>query len=470
MKRKSKPVFFVVALLIFALAYTAFFGIYTEYGDIETTIIKGAKDIRLGLDIAGGMDVTFAPPENISLTDEELQASAEVMKRRLVNMGITDYEVLIDYEQDRIIVRFPWETGNRFSKPEKTLQSLGTAAQIVFREGKERDEDGAPTGITATNIILTNDDIQYAMPTGQNNSSGQMTYAIEIHLTKEGIAKLEEATSSLTGSSISIWLDGIMISSQTITTTVTDGIVVIPAGTSADDAVDLSMQANSGALPCAFTVLTAGTYSPAAENSNVISVIIKAGAVTFLAMCLIFILKYRAVGLAASIAMLGQLAFTVGFVSGYFPVFNSFTLTLPGIVGITLSLALGLIANIVLAERIREELLNDKSLKNAISIGFTKMLPPVLNGCVLAGLIATLAVGAFTPKGGFFASLVKPIFFAFNGATAGMIYSFGITFLMGLLATLIMSVIAVRLMIHSLSQFEALNNAWMYGGTKNEAK
>ena len=468
MKKIKSAAFFLVAILVCALAYTAFFGIYTEYGDIETTVIKGARDISLGMEFTGGMDITFAAPENIRLTDEELQHSAAVIERRLVNMGILDYEILIDYENSHISVRFLWK-GSRFTKADEIIHNLGAAAQIVFREGRERGEDNLPTGVTATNIILTNEDIASAIPTSRYGSTGQIEYAVELTLTNSGKKKLEEATFELLGGSLSIWLDDTMISTQTITATVTDGRVIIPAGTAADDAITLASQANSGALPCTFKAISVGVVGPEQGNISDSGLII-ASIAGLAIICVFMILKYKAVGVASAIALVGQLSFTIGFISGYFKVFNSFTLTLSGVVAILLSFLIGANVNVVIAERIKAELQKGKSLQNAISTSFEKSLPVTLDSFVPEVLIAVVLAGAFTSNNNFFAKILKPLFFAFDAMAIGAIYTFGVTLLMGLLGVLIMNVLANRVMIRSLSQIKAFENPQLYGGLKNEDK
>ena len=109
MKRVGKPVFFIVVALIALLTYTAFFGIQTSFGDTTTTIIKGADQIRWGIDIRGGVDVTFTPPEGVDATDEQMAAAQAIIEQRLVSQNITDSEVYTDYQKDRVIVRFPWK-------------------------------------------------------------------------------------------------------------------------------------------------------------------------------------------------------------------------------------------------------------------------------------------------------------------------------------------------------------------------
>ena len=115
-KKNQKAVFFIVFALIIAFAYSAVFGLDTQYGDIVTTRINGVDDIRLGIDIQGGVDVTFNPADDYDANEQQLDAATAVMKNRLNSIGINDYEVYSDAKSDRIIVRFPWQAGETRKK------------------------------------------------------------------------------------------------------------------------------------------------------------------------------------------------------------------------------------------------------------------------------------------------------------------------------------------------------------------
>lgn len=119
MRRVKKPVFFIVLILIAALVYTSLFGVYGQNGDFKLTYIKGAGDIRWGIDIRGGVDATFTPADDYDATAEEMEAASQVIRTRLVAKGITDYEVYTDTAKDRIIVRFPWQAGETEYDPEQ---------------------------------------------------------------------------------------------------------------------------------------------------------------------------------------------------------------------------------------------------------------------------------------------------------------------------------------------------------------
>lgn len=98
-------------------AFTAFLGISTQYGDTTKIWVKGAQDIRFGIDIRGGVDVTFMPADGYDATDEQMAAAESVIQQRLVNLNITDNEVYTDYNKDRIIVRFRGRKVRRISTP-----------------------------------------------------------------------------------------------------------------------------------------------------------------------------------------------------------------------------------------------------------------------------------------------------------------------------------------------------------------
>ena len=109
-KRGKSWQFVVVALLIVLFSLSALLGFSYQYGDTKTTYVKGAADIRFGIDIRGGVDVTFVPAGDVDATDVQMQAAQTVINDRLVGLGITDYESYVDANKDRIIVRFPWKS------------------------------------------------------------------------------------------------------------------------------------------------------------------------------------------------------------------------------------------------------------------------------------------------------------------------------------------------------------------------
>ena len=140
MKRTPKPVFFIVAILVLALAFTSVFGVYSYYGDRADTIIRGAHDIRTGIDISGGVEATFAPAdEKINATDDQVNAMKEVIVRRMIAQNITDYEAYTDVVNDQVIVRFPWKKGETNFDAKKAIEELGKTAMLEFYYDNRQD-------------------------------------------------------------------------------------------------------------------------------------------------------------------------------------------------------------------------------------------------------------------------------------------------------------------------------------------
>lgn len=468
MKRKGKIWFFVVAILIVLLTYTTVFGVSTRYGDITTPVIKGVEDIRFGIDIRGGVDVSFAPADGTVATAEQLDSAKSVIDQRLISLGVTDYELYKDANKSRVILRFPWQADETEFNPETAIQELAATALLTFREGAETNEDGTPTGITETNIILSGNEVASATAQYGQATEGSATgeHYILLTLSAEGAAKFEEATGRLAQESngmISIWMDDEMISSPRVQSAISGDTAIITGDFTAESAKILADKINAGALPFALKAESYSTISPTLGSQSLNAMVI-AGLVAIVLVVLFMVLNYRLVGVVASISLIGQTAATLALISGYFVVFNSFTLTLPGIAGIILAIGMGVDANVITGARIREELRGGKKLDTAIKAGFDHGLAPIIDGNVTVLIIAAILMGAFGPTDGFFAKMFSPLFRWFGASTEGTIYSFGYTLMVGVALNFVFGVLATRVMVFSLSRFKVFRNPVLYGG------
>ena len=463
MKTKGKAWQLVVtALLIVVFVYTAFFGVAAKYGDVTTTYIKGAKDIRFGVDIKCGVNVTFVPSDGYDATDEQLDAARLVIENRLVALNVTDYELYVDNNSDSLILEFPWQSGETDFDPESAIQEIGTTAYLTFREGASKDGE-----LILDGSMVESASAQY----GAVSNGGSSEYYVALKFTTEGAKAFGDATTKLAADkgSISIWLDDENVSTATVNTAITDGQAIITSSASnpftQDAVVKMARQINSGALPFALSVDSYSTVSPSlGENS--LGAMVLAGLIAFALIVVFMTVLYRLPGFLACIALAGQVAATLAFVSGYFPVFESFTLTLPGIAGIILAIGMGVDANVITAERIKEELKNGKSLDGALKSGFARGLTPIIDGNVTIVIVAIVLMGAFGPSDGLFAKALHFVFFAFGPSTAGTIYAFGYTLLTGVLLNFVFGVFATRVMIRGAAAIKALRNPWLYGAAK----
>ena len=462
MKTKGKAWQLVLSvILIAAFVYTAFFGVAVKYGDVTTTYLKGAKDIRFGVDIKGGVNVTFVPSDGYDATDEQLAAAQLVIENRLVALNITDYELYVDTNADSLILEFPWQSGETDFDPEAAIQEIGTTAYLTFREGSSADGE----------LILDGSEVQSAAAQYGPVSGSSSEYYVALTFTDEGAKAFGDATTKLyqSGGTISIWLDDENVSTATVNAAITDGKAIITSSASdpftQDAVVKMARQINSGSLPFALSVDSYSTISPSlGENS--LAAMVLAGLIAFALIVVLMTALYRLPGFLACIALAGQVAATLAFVSGYFPVFESFTLTLPGIAGIILAIGMGVDANVITAERIKEELRSGKSLDGALKSGFARGLTPIIDGNVTIVIVAIVLMGAFGPSDGLFAKALHFVFFAFGPSTAGTIYAFGYTLLTGVLLNFVFGVFATRVMIRGAASVKALRSPWLYGAEK----
>lgn len=454
MKKVSKPTFFIVLALILALTYCAFFGIYDYYGDTKNTYIKGAEDIRWGIDIRGGVEAVFTPDVEVeSISKEDMDAAKEIIETRLVNNNITDYEVYTDNVKNQVIVRFPWQAGESDFDAASAVAELGETAMLTFCEGQTQEKV----------VLKGSEDIKNATPSVYEDA-----YVVALELTSAGKAKFAEATARLVGSTISIWMDDTMISAPTVNSAITDGNAIIQGIGDAEAATELANKINAGSLPFALTVDDSKLQiiTPTLGN-EALRVMIIAGAAAFIIICAIMILRYKVPGIVASISLLGQVAGMIAAISGFFGSASSFTLTIPGIAGMILSIGIGVDCNVIASERIIDEFKKGKTIDGAIAEGFKNSLSSIIDGNVTVVIVSLVLMGAFGTPDSLMTKIFSPIMSLFSSSITGSIYSFGYTLLMGVIFNFVMGIVASRLMLKSISRFKFMRKPQLYGGAKN---
>lgn len=457
-------------MLIAVFALLTFMGVSTTYADIETKIIKSVDDIRWGIDISGGVDVTFSPPEGVEASSEQMDAAKAALEMRLVNLGITDYELYVDKADYDIIVRFPWQAGEEEFDPEAAVEELGEMAELTFREGYEMDDLGQPSGVTAENVIVTGDHVVSATVSYMiDELTNEIQYGVSLEFDSEGAQSFAEATSRLAESSgvISTWMDYDCISYATVSEAISDGKAFISGDFTYDSAKELADKISAGALPYKlvtsnFRVISA-TMGVGARNAMLI-----AGLIAFIVVCLYMIAMYRLPGVIASIALVGQVVGSIACITGFFGNIPSFTLTIPGIAGIVLSIGMGVDANVLTFERIKEELRSGKTINSALELGYKRAWTSIFDGNLTIVFVAIILMGAFGPPDSLLAKAMSWLYFAFPATIEGMIYSFGYTLLVGVILNFVFGVSASRLMLASISKFKAMRNPKLYGGVSVE--
>jgi len=467
MKRVGKPMFFVVAFLILSFSFFAIFGFRGLRGDIPVTYIKGIQNIRWGIDIRGGVEATLNPAEGVVATKEQMKSVEEIIKTRMINNNITDYELFSDSKNNRIIVRFPWKADEKDFKPEAAIKEIASTALLTFREGDEFEtqETGSngepvfktPKGITAEKILLEGKNVikAKAIQIPGKKSTSKLDNAVDLEFDEEGKMKFAEATKRLVNKNISIWMDDVRISSAKVQQPLTDGKGQITGNFTSKEASALAAKISAGSLPFKLNVTNFNTISPTLGSAS-LNAMFMAGLIAFILVCAMMLIFYRLPGFIACIALMGHLAITFACISGFFNFVHSFTLTLPGIAGIILSIGMGVDANIITASRIKEELKNGRTLDKAIEAGSKNSFWAIFDGNITVIIIALILMGIFGPS-----NILSMIF---GASTTGSIYSFGYTLLIGVICNFLMGMTATRLMTKSISGFKFARNKTLYGG------
>lgn len=416
--KNRKPVFFIILIIALLMTSTAIFGVSIPLGSKNFTI-AGAPDMRYGIDIRGGVDAAFEPVGlDRKPTSNELEAARSIIETRLDQINILDRDVTIDKDNGYIIVRFPWKSSETDFNPQEAMAELGETAQLTFQD-------------SAGNILLEGSHVTKSEPQRDPNT-GQ--YAVSLAFDEEGTKLFSKATEKLVGKPINIYMDKTLVQSATVNQHITGGKAQIDNIGSYDEAKALSDKINSGSLPFSMTTKNHSTISPTL-GAGALDVMVQAGGIAFAIICLLLILYYRLPGFVACIALLIQVSGQILALS-----IPQISLTLTGIAGIILSIGMGVDANVIVSERINEEIKSGKSIPSAIASGFKDAFSSVFDGNITVLIVA----------------IILMIF------GSGSLLSFAYSLLTGIFFNFVAGVTASRLMIRSLSEFKALRKPALF--------
>lgn len=420
--RINKHMYILVILLIICISLVAVFGV--NAGSVQ---IKGMKDIRFGIDIRGGVEAVFEPADLDRVpTASELESAKIIMETRMDAQNILDREITVDNNNGQIIVRFPWKSGETNFNPQAAIAELGETARLTFR-----DPDG--------NVLVEGKDVKESV-VQLDKKTGQPV--VTLSFDDKGTKQFADATERLVGKRISIYMDETLISAPMVNEKISGGNSVITNIGSAEEAKSLSDKINSGALPFSLVSRNHSTITPTL-GSGALDVMIKAGILAFAFVCLFMIFYYRILGFVACLAIILQISIQMLALS-----IPQVTLTLTGIAGIILSIGMGVDANVIIAERIREELRAGRSLGYCIDTGYKKAFSAVFDGN-----ITTIA-----------AAIIMMIF------GTGSMLSFGYTLMVGCILNFVSGVTASQIISKSMSMNDAFTKKSLYGVKVKEAK
>lgn len=381
-KARIKSVF---SLLIFLALLAG--GIYVAMFGVGKNEIGKAANIPLGLDLQGGLSVTYEIT-NENPGQDEINITIDKLQKRVD--GYSSEGEVYQEGDDRITVEIPVDTEKYDAHA--ILEDLGQPGQLFFLdetnyalwvEGKEfvAAVDGAD---------IKNSDVMV------DNSEVKQQYVVGVVFNESGKQKFADATAANIGKPIYIIYDGAVVSAPIVSSAITQGECTISGGDwTLEDAQQLSNTIKIGALPLELKQLQYNIVG-AKLGKEAVSTSLMAGAVGFAIVCLIMIIIYLVPGFLAAVALVAYIVLMLLILS-----IRGITLTLPGIAGILLSVGMAVDANVIIFTRIKEEIAAGENVRNAVKAGFSKALSAILDGNITT-LIATfvlMALGTGSIKG-----------------------------------------------------------------------
>lgn len=424
MRKNSVYMLFVVILVI------------TVFALLAANELKN-DNVRTGIDIRGGVSAILEPDiQQGTFTKEEmakgLESAKTILDKRLENKQIFDKSVTIDQMNNRITVEIPWPKGETNFNPRETLDELGKTSLLTFQEVDldKVDENGdfLPTG----RVVLQGTQVKDANPGKDPNTN---EWIVMLELDPSGTQSFAEATGRLVGQYIAIYMDNDFVSVARVKSRIDGGSAVITGQEDAMAASELAATIRSGSLPFRLVATKVDSISPQL-GQGAMDVAVTAGIVGFIMVCLFMLIVYRLPGLLADIGLLALAVLTILSVA-----WTGISITLPGIGGIILAIGMGVDANCVIFERIKEEIKEGKTLRAAVDQGFDRAFAAVLDSNV-----TTLITGI--------------VLYAMG---SGPIKGFAMTLTIGVFLSFITAVTATKIMLRSVTGVKVLKNKWLYG-------
>lgn len=400
--------------LLLTLVIAVVLGIVSYIG-IDANNSLSARNIQQGLDLSGGVYIVYEADQE-EVTPEEMQAAVSLIQGRLDWNGWTEAEVAQEGDK-RIRVDIPG-----VENAEEAIQEIGQTAQLSFL-----DESGQ--------VVLTGDMVKNASKqVGAMTKGGAAEPYVALEFNEEGKALFAEATKNNIGKRIAIVMDDEIISAPVVQAEITDGQASITGQFSGESAEELASLIRAGSLPFNLNVIQMQNVG-ARLGADALKSGIAAGVIGLVLVLLFMLIVYKVLGIAADLALIIYIALELILLNGL-----NITLTLPGIAGIVLSVGMAVDANVVIFERLKEELVEGKTLRLAIKNGFSRAFPAILDGNVTTLIAAVI------------------LFFLGSGTVKG----FATTLIMGIIISMFTALVVTRVIVYAM-MYSGLHNPKYYG-------
>ncbi|HCJ08587.1 MAG TPA: protein translocase subunit SecDF [Lachnospiraceae bacterium] len=364
--KRNSVLTIVIFLLVLAL------GTYTAVQGLGKHHIGKAENIILGLDLAGGVSITYQIKED-NPSEQDIRDTIQRLQQR-ADVYSTDSNVYKE-GSDRISIEIPG-----VSDANKILEELGKPGALEFV-----DEDNYSKFASGQEYetLLTGSDVKNASAAIDNSGTVQ-EYVVQLAFNDEGTKKFADATTANVGKRIYIIYDGEVASAPTVQTAITGGSAVINGMADDEEAEQLAQTIRIGALPLTLEELRSNEVG-ATLGKDALSTTLKAGAIGMAIIAVIMIGLYLLPGSISVLALISYVVLMLLCLNG----FNA-SLTLPGLAGIVLSVGMAVDANVIIFTRIKEELGKGASVKSAIDAGFNKALSAILDGNITTLIAAVV--------------------------------------------------------------------------------
>lgn len=377
-----------------------------------------AFSIRQGLDLQGGTHVVLEAEDTAEavVNEDAMSRVVRIMEKRVNELGLT--EPIIQRQGDRrIIIELPG-----IKDPDKAINVIGKTAMLEFK-----DESGT--------TVLNGTDLKDAKE--QTDQNGQNLVGLEF--SPEGGEKFADLTRKNVGRTISILLDGVVLTAPRVNEAITGGRAVITGSRTLEEAHNLAILLRSGALPVKMNIIETRTVGPTlgqdSKDKSQFAFAIGLGAVL-----LFMLIFYRGIGFIADISLMAYTVLLLGSLK-----FLDATLTLPGIAGCILSIGMAVDANVLIFEHFKEEYAVGKSLRLSMDAGFDRAFTTILDSNVTTIIAAV-------------------VLFVFG---TGSIRGFAITLGLGVVLSMFTAITLTQYMLKRLIRADIFSNPFLYGAKPN---
>ncbi|MCG9478873.1 MAG: protein translocase subunit SecD [Actinomycetia bacterium] len=388
------------------------------------------SSIQLGLDLKGGTQLILKPVQQGSeeVTEESLNQAMFIIRDRIDALGISEPLITRDYSEN-IVVQLPG-----VSDPDRAIEVIGKTAQLEFRIVESVAETGE---VQLGPVLMTGDKL--ASSQAGYNSNGQIV--VSMSFTSEGQEQFSEITAENIGKQLAIVLDGEIKSAPVINTAITSD-AVIEGITSLEEANDIALVLQTGALPVNLEIEENKTVGPTLGR-DALTKGLYAGFIGLILIVIFMIVYYRGLGLISVINLAVYIIIFWGILAGI-----GAALTLPGIAGIILTIGMAVDANVIIFERIKEELKKEKSARMSINEGFRHGLRTIVDAN-----ITTLITAAALYRFG-----------------TGPVRGFAVTLSIGVVISMLTSLVFSRSIIYMLAGFRPVASPKFLGMWKKRGE